>query len=437
MYFKCSIFFYFSYFKKMDKGAINRDRKASKEWMKQMEKYSQKMKKISPFAIPQMEQAMLMSASMSTPMSAPMQDPEIEMRGGKVNSNLNAFHHRFSPLLEKKKNQKVSQKNTSVGILPRLQETKALNPMDYNPYIHFSGPFQEPIAKYHDYVKRSMIDGMKKQEVMNRIMEKAYGGEEKKGKGWNPALSSMDPQMEKDQDQVQDQDQDQDQDQVRDQDRDQDPILNQRVINGEGTFIHSRQILPIIRNRGGILCSSDHACTQPHRWSGVGLNYHLNKENPASVQNWILHAPSMENVKDAMINNGTMEIQGSGTVNGSVFPVGSMGPTNSKGSIEPNSSNGGKAPKMKLGAEYLSLPEGTWMPFKALQKIPRSSRAIYKDIPRVQKDIRGNPRFVKQENNWEGVLRYYRMIPQKPVKYGRVKLIGGLLRETAPIFPGE
>lgn len=441
----------------MDKDALNRDRRASKLWTKQMEKYSQNLKKMTPiagpFGGPIVERCPMETESqLDSPIGSSMGlSPGIIM-GGKVNSNVNAFHHRFAPFHHVADDKEMVME-TDIGTLPRLQESKARNPMDYSPHVHFSGPFQEPIAKYHDYVKRSMIDGMKKQEIIDHIMDQAYAQKSKKsdsketsdpkdpkgskgskkGKGWNPLLSSMDPTM--------NQEADQEADQEAGLEVEVDPGVGQMIEeeSGRGAFYPFRQVLPIIRHRGGILCSSDHACTQPHRWSGEGLNYQLNKENPTAVQNWILHSPAMEGVKEAMVNNGSMSIQGQGSypVNGSVQNVGVMAPSGPMDTLGPNSANGGKSTRMKLGAEYLSLPEGTWMPFKALRKIPRSSRAIYKDIPRVQKDIKGVPRFLKQENNWEGALRYYRMTPQKQTRYGNVKLIGGLLRETAPIFPGE
>jgi len=462
----------------MIKNALDRDSKAARKWKKQLDKYSQNLKKkvtaerFAPLPIEQTEQT-------------EQEQLEYPLMGGKVSTNLRDMHHYYAFAPQQTERDDAMSIPTPLGDLPRLIPSKARNPMDYHPQVHFADPFQEPKANYYDYVKRSTIDGLKKQEILDQIMEKAYEKKKKSDKGDKKkkedesdneseeerkrhskrrrhvrgrgleSLSTTDEE-EQVQDQVQDQDQDQD----------QDPDLTMTMehpelpVVGQGAFYVDldRRTLPIIRRRGGILCSSDHACTQPHRWSGEGSKIQMNLENPKSVMNWIVNSPSMDDLKESMIGSGAMELRGAGptTSMGSIGamssiapPVGApiippkempMGPPSTQevnGSLLPDFTNGGKATKMRLGAQYLSMPEGTWMPFKALRKIPRSSRAIYKDIPRVQLDIRGNPRFLKQENNWEGALRYFRMTPQKSPNYGRVRLIGGLLKETAPIFPGE
>lgn len=350
----------------MNKTALDRDKKTQLKWKKQMEKFAQ-------------NQQNFQQMNLSNPF----------LRGGRLDPTMQVLHH-FAP--EKMK-------------FPKMIASKARNPMDYHPLVHFADPFQEPISVYHDFAKKGMLSAHKKRKRIQDRMKQVYGetkdedsseDEERfkrKGKGI------------------------QDIDQEVDQEVDQEAVQEALQEANVSTQINPINF-PIIRNRGGIVCSSDHQCTQPHKFSGEGARVLLNPNSPETINQWIQFAPSMEGVKEAF------EMKGAGV------------PQEVNGAPPQADSNGGKVIKKHLGLSFQSLPEGTWMPFKALRKIPRSLRSVHMNIPRVQMDIRGNPKFLKQENNWEGALRYYRMIPTRPVRYGGIGLIGGYLRETSPIFPG-
>lgn len=343
----------------MNKTALDRDKKTQLKWKKQMDNFSLQQEKI--------KRNLLNSLS-----------------GGRLDPTLQVLHH----LAPKKRFQQ------------KLISSKARNPMDYHPQVHFADPFQEPISVYHDFAKKGMISLKKKEKQIQDRMNQVYGDHEKEEE-----TSEEEEKIGKG---IFDMEQDLDLDQ--DQDLDQE-VQNPKELNP--------LCFPIIRKRGGIVCSSDHQCTQPHVYSGEGARIQLNPLSLETANQWIQSSMPMEGVKEMM------EMKGSG------------GPLEMNGVHREEDSSGGKVIKKHLGLSFQSLPEGTWMPFKALRKIPRSLRSVHMNIPKVQMDIRGNPRFLKQENNWEGALRYYRMIPTKPVRYGGIRLIGGYLRETAPIFPGE